>query len=322
MDQLAALLAAIRAEPTDSLAWSALADHLEERGEGGRAELTRLTLRLALRLETPERFGWERRVWELLRAGVRPCVPEVVNSREMRLVLIPPGEFWMGSPDDEPGRGPDEGPVHRVEISRPFYLGAFPVTQAEYRAVMGENPSQFAHGFDGPTEHFPVDTVSWEEATEFCQRLSGLSAEVKAGRVYRLPTEAEWEYACRARTRSATYLGPWIHSREANYDGTYPSPAPAGPYLNRPARVGSYPPNGFGLFDMLGNILEWCSDWYDASWYHRSPVADPRGPAQGESGILRGGAWFFRGDACRSACRYAVPRISRNHYQGLRVVLD
>src|SRR5262249_50394687 len=148
---------------------------------------------------SPERAAWEPRLQELLAGGVQPCVPVLTNSVGMRFALIPPGSFLMGSPNTEKGRGQDEGPVHEVQITRPFCLGLHPVMQAEYEAGVGENPSFCSAAGAGAdlvvdldTRDFPVEMVSWFEAMGFCALLSS----VDAGRVYRLPSEAEWEYAC------------------------------------------------------------------------------------------------------------------------------
>jgi formylglycine-generating enzyme required for sulfatase activity len=226
-----------------------------------------------------------------------PAPKEVTNSIGMKLVLIPKGKFLMGSPKDEADREPfDKGSEeqHEVEISRPFYLGAHEVTQGQFREVMGYNPSYFslnAKGKEGvkygvvkpgggkakvsgekSTDAFPVENVFYDEAVEFCAKLSARSAEKRDKRVYRLPTEAEWEYACRggASTKPfhfATGISS-LSSTQANFDGKYPyGGAAKGPYLERTTTVGSYKPNAFGLFDLHGNVWEWCADWYDKDYY-------------------------------------------------------
>jgi formylglycine-generating enzyme required for sulfatase activity len=175
---------------------------------------------------------------------------EVTNSIAMKLVLIPAGKFTMGSPEGEKERSADEGPQHQVEISRPFYLGVYEVTQAEYERVMGTNPSFFSPTGDGrywvkdqDTSKFPVESVSWNDAVEFCKQLSELPEEKQNGRVYRLPTEAEWEYACRAGAASSKpfSFGDSLSSTQANFKGNYPyGGAEKGPDLERTTRVGSY----------------------------------------------------------------------------------
>src|SRR5262245_29442913 len=207
------------------------------------------------------------------------ALPETVrNSIGITLALIPAGTFLMGSPQEEQRRSKDED-QHEVEITKPFYLAVFPVTQGQFRRVKGYNPSFFssdgrgmegveyaqapAGGSDkvrelGGTDDFPVENVSWDEAVEFCRRLSALEPEMAAGRVYRLPTEAEWEYACRggASGYHVFHYGSSLTSTQANFDGDYAYGAAPGPYLGRTSKAGSYEPNAFGLFDMHGNVWE------------------------------------------------------------------
>lgn len=240
----------------------------------------------------------------------------VVNSIGMRLVLVQAGRFTMGSPPDEAERGADEEP-RRAVIHRPFYLGAFAVTQEEYERVMGRNPSWFTARGGGRqrvvglrTARFPVENVSWQEADEYCRRLSALPAEQRAGRVYRLPIEAEWEYACReaGRARGAFHFGASLSSRQANCDGEQPyGGAAPGPYLRRTAAVGSYPPNALGLYDLHGNVFEWCADGYERQPGRR---------------VVRGGAWSYGAATCRCACRTPVDPATRNGNIGFRVACD
>src|SRR5262249_31361738 len=208
--------------------------------------------------------------------------PRLTNSLGMELVRIPAGKFRMGSLPSEPGRGDDED-EHEVEITRPFYLGAYEVTQAQYEKIMGHNPSWFhADGGGGrgsaglDTAVFPVEYVRWSDAVEFCKRLSARPEERRLRRTYRLPTEAEWEYACRAGTTAPFHHGPTLDAAQANFDG-------AG--LKRTARVGSYSPNACGLYDMHGNVWEWCADWYEADFYRTGPR---RGPTCARQGSQRG----------------------------------
>src|SRR5262249_30864797 len=172
---------------------------------------------------------------------------------------------------DETMRGDDEV-LHQAQIARPFYLGVFPVTQAEFRRVTRRAPSQYRRGgsrggdvSDVDTSSFPVENVTWNNAVAFCQRLSQRDEERQAGRVYRLPSEAEWEYACRAAgiSMAAFAFGPSLCSTQANFDGNHPyGGAEEGPTLSRPCDVGSYKPNAYGLYDMHGNVWEWCQDVY------------------------------------------------------------
>jgi len=265
------------------------------------------------------------------RAGLSPAqheaakaagVPvEKTNSIGMKLVLIPAGEFMMGSPEDERGPLHREGPQHRVRITRPFYFGVYPVTQEEYERVMGTNPSAFSRdgrnsdrvsGLD--TSRFPVERVSWNDAMEFCRRLSALPAERSAGREYRLPTEAEWEYACRAGTTTRYSFG-----NDASHLGEYAW------YVDnserRTHRVGQKRANPWGLYDMHGNVWEWCSDWYASDYYANSPVNDPQGPASGSLRVRRGGAWRDGAGGCRSAHRLGLGPGRRITYLGFRVAL-
>src|SRR5205807_669531 len=156
------------------------------------------------------------------------------------------------------------------------------------------------------TDGFPVENVSYETAVEFCKKLSALEAEKKAGRVYRLPTEAEWEYACRAG--AATYqvfaFGNSLSSKQANFDGNSPyGGADRGPNLQRTCKVGSYKPNAWGLFDMHGNVYEWCSDWYAADYYGNSLARDPQGPSQGKQRVFRSASYANGAATARSASR-------------------
>ena len=241
----------------------------------------------------------------------------------MRLVRIKAGRFVMGSPPTEPGRSADEGPQHEVEIARDFYLGVYPVTQQQYEAVAGQNPAYFCTAGDGKdkvagldTRDFPVECVSWSDAVAFCEQLSS-----KTGWEIRLPTEAEWEYACRAGTRTATAFGDRLSSRFANFDGNSPyNKAEKGPYLARTAKVGSYRPNAWGLFDMHGNVWEWCADGYNDNFYPPSLKANPP-DGSGEVRAMRGGSWGLGGRYCRSAFRYRASPDFRYGNVGFRVVV-
>jgi formylglycine-generating enzyme required for sulfatase activity len=269
------------------------------------------------------------------------------NSVGMKLVLIPAGKFQMGSPDDEAERE-DKELVHEVTISRPFYMGAYEVTQAEYARVVGgtqvdgnRNPLNNGARFRGEkgSADYPMENVQWDQAAEFCKRLSALAEEKKAGRTYRLPTEAEWEYACRAGSTTPFHHGKSLSGKQANFNGNYPyGEAPKGPYLRRTCKVGSYKPNAWGLYDMHGNVQEWCGDWYDPDYYKKSPKADPKGPEKGvvPTGyknrntpgvgqwyrVIRGGSWMDEARGCR--CAYRFRAMPNEPYQliGLRVVCE
>jgi formylglycine-generating enzyme required for sulfatase activity len=251
-----------------------------------------------------------------------PAESTITNSIGMRLVLIPAGQYTAGSPSTDALSEADEQPAHRVTISRPFYLGQFEVTQDEYTRVMGSNPSWFARGAPGEQDlggassaRWPVDMVAWDDATEFCRRLSQLPAERAAGREYRLPTEAEWEYACRAGSSMRFAFGEQLSSADANIR---PETETGGAH---PVVVGSYRPNAFGLYDMHGNVWEWCADHYDASAYERAPAVDPAGPATGTGRVVRGGDWQFPARYARSASRDFTRASRRDLGNGFRVAL-
>jgi formylglycine-generating enzyme required for sulfatase activity len=255
---------------------------------------------------------------------------EVTNSIDMKLVLIPAGEFVMGSPAGEAEREAGEE-QHPVAIPRPFYLGAHTVTQGQYQKVMGKNASFFRPNNGGGPDH-PVEQVRWNEARAFCTRLSALPEEKKAGRTYRLPSEAEWEYACRAGTTTPFHVGAALSSEQANFNGNYPyGGAAKGPFLRRTAKVGSYPPNAWGLYDMHGNVYEWCNDWYDPDYYKNSPKDNPKGPDKGVMAtgfeshyfvVVRGGCWLDEGRACRSARRFRLQQSEPYRWTGFRVACD
>jgi formylglycine-generating enzyme required for sulfatase activity len=255
---------------------------------------------------------------------------EIANSLGLKLVRIPAGEFLMGSAATDPGAREDEQPQHRVRITRPFYLGVYEVTQAEFQAVMETNPSSFTRELllkDADPEldcdKLPVDGVTWHQAVEFCRRLSIRPEEIQAGRIYRLPTEAEWEYACRAGTTTAFSFGDSLSATQANFNGEHPfGDGKPGPFLIRTQTVGSYKPNAFGLYDMHGNLHEWCLDWFDREYYRDSPMDDPRGPETGSRRVIRGGDWYSDGRDCRSAFRYADVPTGKFYALGMRVVCE
>jgi formylglycine-generating enzyme required for sulfatase activity len=260
-------------------------------------------------------LGW---FWPRPPAGpavTGPLAREVRNSIGMRLALIPAGSFVMGAPAGEGGREDEQ--LQPVVIARPFYLGVFEVTRAQYRGVMDKDPS-FHRPRAGEAGDLPVENVTWEEAREFCVRLSALPAERAAGRVYRLPWEAEWEYACRggAPARTAFAFGDSLGPDQANCDGRFPHGGAApGPFLGRTAPVGSYKPNGFGLYDMHGNVREWCADWYGAT------ARPDEAREAGQFRVLRGGSWADGASGCRSAARARAAPGQRNAFIGFRVLM-
>jgi formylglycine-generating enzyme required for sulfatase activity len=256
--------------------------------------------------------AWETicRKWDLHTVGSAPAelvwrgeqgpgIPQTDEQRRISLgqgvtievVYIPPGGFMMGSKDEYP----DEKPAHRVQITRGFWMGKYEVTQLQYETLMGNNPSKHK-GKD-----YPVDSVSWNDAVAFCQRLSETSGES-----CRLPTEAEWEYACQYKT-SFGWLKRVAWFSENSNGTTHP--------------VGKKEPNQFGLYDMLGNVWEWCGDWYGQDYYQESPEVDPAGPSSGQWRVLRGGSFYDGPGNCRCANRGRSSPVSADAYDGFRVVL-
>jgi formylglycine-generating enzyme required for sulfatase activity len=308
----------------------------------------------------------------LLFSAAPAMAQEITNSLGMKLVLIPHGTFQMGSPVGEKGRYDDEGPKHEVQIAKGFYLGKYAVTRGQFRLFVQDTRYQTEAEKDGKggwgyletkdgkggfpqkdtfnwrrtgfeqTDEHPVVNVSWNDAQAFCEWLGR-----KEAKPYRLPTEAEWEYACRAGTSTRFYNGDedsdlrkvaniadrslaarWDHSGlhnpafkktliswlgEVSWDDGYPFTAP----------VGQFRCNAWGLYDMHGNVWHWCSDWYDEKYYGRSPRVDPQGPDDGKFRVVRGSGWFdFPPRWCRSAHRGALEPTDRWHCVGFRVAVS
>lgn len=224
--------------------------------------------------------------------------------------MIPSGSMTMGMPDVG-FDAPDDCPPHEVRIRRPYWLGKHEVTVKEFLNVI--QPDDAATATSSEDRH-PIRNVTWYEAEQFCRKLSELQVEKQANRVYRLPTEAEWEYACRAGSEAYH----WRRTRSNDDDsgeaaGTVP-PLPVTP-------VGTYPPNAFGLHDMRGNVWEWTADWHDRTYYARSPLDDPQGPATGLLKVVRGGDWIFVGELCR--INYPImPPWKSSPVVGFRVVCE
>jgi len=244
------------------------------------------------------------------------AAPELIeNCIGMKFTLIPSGEFTMGIPDQGNDSDlPAECPAHQVRITRPFYFGIYEVTQAHYAAVMSENPSWHIHETDDRSM-FPVENVTWDEAAQFCKSLSERDEERSSGRKYRLPTEAEWEYACRdGRSEAYVWRGKRHEKDGSGENAGFLPPLPL-------TSVGSYPPNHFGLHDMRGNVWEWTADWFDRDYYARSPVDDPQGPSFGYLKVVRGGDWTFVGETCR--INYPMtPPSKGSRFIGFRVVCE
>lgn len=231
---------------------------------------------------------------------------------KLEMVKIPSGSFMMGSPNSEKDRNPDESPQHRVTIGYEFYMGKFEVTQAQWQAVMGSNPSNFKN-----CDECPAEQVSWNDAKEFIKKLNALND----GFTYRLPSEAEWEYACRAGTTTAFSFGDSLSSTQANFDGNYPyGNASKGEYKGKTTPVGSYQPNAFGLYDMHGNVWEWVEDIYQDS-YNGLAADGSANVSIGDSSrrVLRGGSWLLNGFFLRSSNRGWNSAGDRDNFNGFRV---
>ena len=238
---------------------------------------------------------------------------ELTNSIGIKLVLISKGTFMMGSPESEEGRRENES-QHEVTISNDYYLGAYEVTQTQYQTVTGNNPSCYQGALVGnQNADLPVENVSLDDAVEFCNKLSELPEEKKAGRVYRLPTEAQWEYACRAGSKT-------IYSFD-DEEGLLPE---YGWFKRNSSQrthtVGLLEPNAWGLYDMHGNVWEWCSDWYGE--YPKRAVSDPTGPTMGTDRVNRGGCWLYLAANCRSASRNWAKSSYQDGLLGFRVALS
>ncbi|MFN6159205.1 MAG: SUMF1/EgtB/PvdO family nonheme iron enzyme [Dolichospermum sp.] len=235
-------------------------------------------------------------------------VEDLGNGVKLEMVEIPAGTFYMGSPTYEMGRSDDEGPQHQVNVPS-FFIGKYPLTQAQYQAIIGNNPAHFKGN------NRPVECVSWKNAVNFCQKLSQ-----KTGKNYKLPSEAQWEYACRAGTTTPFYFGESITPDLVNYDGRYAyANAPTGQYREQTTDVGTFPPNAFGLYDMHGNVWEWCEDDWNEN-YINAPINGSALISRSDKKTLRGGSWCFDPDDCRSACRATYGLVSDYNAFGFRVV--
>jgi sulfatase modifying factor 1 len=317
------LLLGIVEFPQDEDRYLVLSDWLEEYDDPRRAELLRLHRRLLATCcepdEHPERAAWQARIVELLAEGVRPCLPQrtldLGEGVEMKFSFIPPGRFLMGSPEGEERRQNDEE-QHRVTLTRAFWMGVHHVTEAQWFAVMGTRTE------DSRGSEFPALKVRLDECSDFCRRLGGAA---------RMPTEAEWEYACRAGTTTAYHAGdgPDAMTRAGwcNHDGTFGTGRKILPgYIGygegaRPKPAGSFEPNAWGLYDMHGNAWEWCQDWYERG--RTGEAVDPCGPATGRKRVLRGGSYHNDPGQCRAAMRARIePDPLFRPPAGLRVCLD
>jgi uncharacterized protein (TIGR02996 family) len=308
MPTLQAILEAIAEQPEEDAQWLILADWLEEQDDP-RGEQVRLLHALRQpqscimdrrRKAYRQRQLQEERLLQLQSQGVPTCQPTRINSVGMVLALIPPGTFLMGSPRWESQRQSSET-WHRVTLSRAFWMGVHPVTQEQWRAVKDSNPSTY------PGDTRPVESISWDDCQDFCRRLSQCE-----GQAYRLPTEAEWEYACRSGTTTPYSFGEKVSPEQASRWQT--SWQSAGRSLE------NLPPNRWGLQDLHGTLWQWCQDWYGS--YPHEDVIDPQGPTTGAIRVLRGGSWGSYLWWCRSASRCSFASTLDLSYSGFRVVLS
>ena len=261
------------------------------------------------------RFEWNESTQHLEMART-PEGEELVESLVMEFVRIEAGTFLMGSPADKESRDDDET-LHQVTISRPFYLGKYEVTQAQWRAVMGDSPSFFRNCGDA----CPVECISWEEVATFIDELNARTGVT----TYRLPTEAEWEYAARTGTHTTYHFGDaeselcqYANHADSSTDLEWRNTTCSDGVATGPAPVGSYQPNAWGLYDMHGNVWEWVADWYGD--YPAASVTDPQGPPSGTSRVRRGGGWRSTADSCRSVNRARYAPGDRNISLGFRLV--
>jgi formylglycine-generating enzyme required for sulfatase activity len=232
----------------------------------------------------------------------------LADDAKMKFAFIPPGSFLMGSPENEDERSEDEV-QHRVTLAKGYWLGIYPVTQAQWQAVVGTDPSEFK-GAD-----LPVETVSWDDCGQFCKLLGE-----KTGKHFRLPSEAEWEYACRAGTTTPFSFGETLSTDRANYDGNYTyGNGNKGEFREKTTPVSKFYANAWGMHDMHGNVWEWCSDWYGSM--DKDNIKDPKGPQSGDARVLRGGSWSNVPWNCRAAYRRRNGPGYRYGSYGFRVLL-
>ncbi|MDO4629663.1 MAG: formylglycine-generating enzyme family protein [Planctomycetia bacterium] len=277
-------------------------------------------------------FGWEEKdlfgnaegVWNHL----RPCVVKIrgfpgklktftVDGIEYRFRYCPPGEFMMGSPSSEEDRRDNET-QHRVTLTRGFWMLETEVTQAMWESVMGTTIQEQAKkgtwftDLHGTGSNYPMYNVSWNDCQDFCRKLTQQIS---------LPTEAQWEYACRAGTTTPFNFGSTLNGDKANCNGRLPyGTSTKGTYHDKTVPVKSYAPNAWGLYDMHGNVEEWCHDWYDED-YSESPTSDPTDPDSGSNRVFRGGSWSGLAEFCRSAKRtYTTSPGTRGNDLGFRLV--
>jgi uncharacterized protein (TIGR02996 family) len=329
----AELLAGIATHPAELDRWLVLADWLEDHGDP-RAELARLRFLLHAEPDHPERDRRQARQQALLESGFAPVVPKWTNSLGMEFALILPGTFWMGSPDSEQERSRSET-KHRVTLTQPYYLGIYPVTVGEFRQFVTITNYQtyaerYGYGYGLFGEQFsydpsitwrtprfaqsarhPVVCVNWDDTQALVEWLN--EVESGTGLVYSLPSEAQWEYACRAGTQTPFFWGDDIGKlRQYGWFRTNSN--------RKTHSVSTKKPNGWGLWHMLGHVEEWCADWHGD--YPTGEGTDPLGPSEGFERIFRGGSWDSLPESCGSACRCFYDANSCYTYNGFRLAVS
>ncbi len=250
-----------------------------------------------------------------------PPLRKLTNSVGIELIELPVGTFLRGASKDDPDAGEDEFPVTEIRISKPLWFGKYEITQAQFERVMGHNPAWFgpqgpARGIvrKVPTENWPLDNASWKDAVEFCRRLSRIPEEKKTGRTYRLPTESEWEYACRAGTTTRFSYADHLSTSDARFGDTSPH--------GHPLPVGSFPPNPWGLHDMHGNVWEWCSDRYSPDAYSTASTGSQPEIPGSTARVVRGGDWRATAAFCRSSNRDLTRESRRDVGNGFRILCE
>jgi uncharacterized protein (TIGR02996 family) len=302
MPSVDVMLSAIAADPGDDTAWLALADCLEEQGHPDRAEVVRLRGWLRHQQpDHPERLEREARLQKMLASGVLPVRPtlriRLTKRKSLELALVPAGRFLMGGP--EKARVSIELPARPVTIEKPFYLAVYPVTQSQWIALMSSNPSRFKKANN------PVEQLTWHDCVEFCSKLAE-----QTGRPFRLPTEAEWEYACRAGTTSLYHGGDTLEALEQVGWCSYNDRSAS---ARRTKPVGQHVPNAWGLYDMHGNVLESC--------YSGERVPESKSGVEVER-IVRGGSWGNVPRQCRCSWRFQSRPSASSPWLGCRVLLE
>jgi uncharacterized protein (TIGR02996 family) len=318
-----AFLDDIVAAPDDASPWLILSDWLEDRADP-RGELVRLTWQLQYEADHPDFSTRQARVQKLLAGGMVPVRPRR-SQDSFELAWIAPGSFLMGSPKSEVRRDNDET-QHPVTLTKGFWMGVYPITQAQWLAVMGENPSSFSrHGAHAEKvkrlrfadlARFPAEHMPWDATQQFCVRLGE-----RLGKRCRLPTEAEWEYACRAGTTTPFHFGTVFSSKLGNAHHSEPyGGSRKGRSLGRPTLIGRYPANPWGLHDLHGNVWEWVQDIQ--ALYPGGPQTDPLQTEGSESHVFRGGSWNRELRCCRAAYRDSAGDDYVSAETGLRVCLE